>query len=57
MTATHLAEFNEFVNKYKAKSPLMELDNSNNQSQFVRVKVTADQPGNPIVFEIRIQHN
>jgi len=25
--------------------------------QFVRVKVSADQLGNPIVFEVRIQHN
>jgi serine/threonine-protein kinase len=57
MPANQLAEFNEFVNKNKARSPLMEVDNSNNQAPFVRVKVSADQPGNPIVFEIRIQHN
>jgi serine/threonine protein kinase len=57
MPANQLAEFHEFINKYKAKSPSLEADNSNNQSPFVRVKVTADQPSNPIVFEIRIQHN
>jgi len=57
MAAGQLAEFNEFINKYKPKSPpVMEEDNSNNQARFVRVKVTAD-PGNPIVFEVRIQHN
>jgi serine/threonine protein kinase len=57
MSANQLAEFNEFVSKHLQKAPVMELDDSNNQAPFVRVKVDADQLGNPIVFEIRIQHN
>jgi len=39
------------------KAPSTELDDSNNQLPYVRVKVDADRTGNPIVFEIRIQHN
>jgi serine/threonine protein kinase len=57
MPAAQLAEFNDFVSKYKGNAPIIELDNSNNQTPFARVKVGADQQGNPIVFEIRIQHN
>jgi len=57
MAPGQLAEFNEFVSKHQQKAPIMELDDSNNQAPFVRVKVDADQLGNPIVFEIRIQHN
>ncbi|HEY6803276.1 MAG TPA: serine/threonine-protein kinase [Pyrinomonadaceae bacterium] len=57
MPAAQLAEFNDFVNKYKGNAPVIDLDDSNNQAQFMRVKVSADQQGNPIVFEVRIQHN
>jgi len=57
LSSSQLAEFSDFVAKYTAKSPIIELDDTNNQMQFVRVKVNADQLGNPIVFEVRIQHN
>jgi serine/threonine protein kinase len=57
MPAAQLAEFNDFVSKYKGNAPVIELDNSNNQTPFARVKVGADQQSNPIVFEVRIQHN
>lgn len=57
MTGDQLAEFNSFVSKYMQSSPAVELDDTNSQAPFVRVKVNADQLGNPIVFEIRIQHN
>ena len=57
MTPGQLAEFNEFVSKHQQKAPIVELDDSNNQAPFVRVKVEGDDLGNPIVFEIRIQHN
>jgi serine/threonine protein kinase len=57
LSSSQLAEFKDFVAKYTAKSPIIELDDTNNQMQFVRVKVNADQLGNPIVFEVRIQHN
>jgi hypothetical protein len=52
-----LKEFDDFVGKNMQKAPSTELDDSNNQSPYVRVKVDADRMGNPIVFEIRIQHN
>jgi hypothetical protein len=57
MPPGQLAEFNEFVSEHQQKAPVMEHDDSNNEAPFVRVKVDADQLGNPIVFEIRIQHN
>jgi len=52
-----LKEFDDFVSKYMGKAAVTELDDSNNQLPYVRVKVDADRVGNPIVFEIRIQHN
>jgi eukaryotic-like serine/threonine-protein kinase len=52
-----LKEFDDFVAKNMQKAPVTELDDSNNQSPYVRVKVDADGGGNPIVFEMRIQHN
>ena len=57
MSADQLNQFNDFVSKNMQKPPVTELDDTNNQSPFVRVKVDADQVSNPIVFEIRIQHN
>ena len=36
---------------------LVELDESTAGASSVRVKVPPDQTGNPIVFDIRIQHN
>jgi serine/threonine protein kinase len=57
MPANQLGEFNDFVRKYMQNIPVLELDGTNNQAPFVRVKVNSDQLGNPIVFEVRIQHN
>jgi hypothetical protein len=57
LPANQLAEFNGFVSKYMQKAPLVELDDSNNQMPFVRVKVESDKQADPVVFEIRIQHN
>ena len=57
LTANQLAEFNSFVSKYMQKPPVMERDDSNNETPFVRVKVEGDKQSDPIVFEIRIQHN
>ncbi len=57
MTSNQLSEFRDFVSKYMKTSPTTELDDSNNQAPFVRVKVNADKLSGPIVFEIRIQHN
>ena len=57
LPANQLAEFNEFVSKYMQKPPVMDRDDSNNETPFVRVKLDGDKQSDPIVFEIRIQHN
>jgi len=51
------AELKAFVSKFQSKPPVTELDESNAQAPFIRVKATPDQISNPIVFDIRIQHN
>jgi serine/threonine-protein kinase len=57
LSAAQQAEFKSFVGKYTEKKPATELDDSNPRAQQVRVKVPAEQTSNPIVFDIRIQHN
>jgi hypothetical protein len=57
LSAEQQAELKSFVAKYAEKPPVTELDESNPRAPLVRVKVPADQTNNPIVFEIRIQHN
>jgi len=51
------AELKAFAAKYQEERAVTELDESNSKAPFVRVKVKPDQSGNPIVFDIRIQHN
>ncbi len=57
LSAAQQAELKSCVAKYREKPPVTELDESNPREPLVRVKVPADQTNNPIVFEIRIQHN
>jgi serine/threonine-protein kinase len=57
LSSTQQAELKAFVSKYQTKPPVTELDESNARAQFVRVKAAPDQSSNPIVFDIRIQHN
>jgi serine/threonine protein kinase len=57
LSAAQQAELKTFVSRYTEKSPVTELDESNPRAPLVRVKVQPDQTNNPIVFEIRIQHN
>ena len=57
LTASQQADFKAFVSKYQGKPPVIELDDSNPKAQFVKVKTTSDRSNNPIVFDIRIQHN
>lgn len=57
LPSNQLAEFNSFVSKYSKVAPSLELDESNNQKPFVRVKGNANQSGEPFVFEVRVQHN
>jgi len=57
MSPSQQADLKAFVSKYQEKRPVTELDESNASEPFVRVKAIPDQTGNPIVFDIRIQHN
>jgi eukaryotic-like serine/threonine-protein kinase len=57
LSTAQQAELKSFVSKYTEKSPVTELDESNPRAPQVRVKAPAEQTNNPIVFEIRIQHN
>lgn len=57
LTASELAAFTDFVAKYKTNAPLTELNDSNPNEPFVKVKVSkAGASGKPFVFEIRIEH-
>jgi hypothetical protein len=57
LSTAQQAELKSFVAKYGEKPPAAELDESNPRAPLVRVKVPAEQASNPIVFDIRIQHN
>src|SRR5215213_3312818 len=57
LSAAPQAELKAFVSKYQTKPPVTELDESNARAPFVKVKAAPDQTSNPIVFDIRIQHN
>jgi eukaryotic-like serine/threonine-protein kinase len=56
LSASQQADFKAFVSKYQG-TPVIDLDESNPSAQFARVKTTSDPSNNPIVFDIRIQHN
>jgi eukaryotic-like serine/threonine-protein kinase len=56
LSAAQQAELKSFVAKYAEKPPATELDESNPRAPLVRIKVPAEQTGNPIIFDIRIQH-
>ncbi len=57
LSAAEQAELKSFVGQYTAKPPTTELDESTARAPLVRVRVPAEAANNPIVFEIRIQHN
>jgi hypothetical protein len=57
LSASQLADFKAFVSKYQETPPVIELDETNPKAQFVKVKTTSDPSNNPLVFDIRIQHN
>jgi hypothetical protein len=57
LTPAQLSELNQFEAKYKDSKMVMELDESNKQAPSMRIKAPAEQLNNPIVFDIRIQHN
>jgi hypothetical protein len=57
LPAAQQADLKNFVAKFADKKPVTELDDSNAEAPSVKVKATPEQTNNPIVFEIRIQHN
>jgi hypothetical protein len=57
LPAAQQADLKNFVAKFADKKPVTELDDSNAEAPLVKVKATPEQTTNPIVFEIRIQHN
>ena len=57
LSTTQQADLKAFAARHQEKRPVTELDESNTRAPFVRVKAPPDQTNNPIVFEIRIQHN
>jgi hypothetical protein len=56
LSAAQQADLKAFAAKYQEKAPLIEHDESTAGAPAMRVKVPPDQTGNPIVFDIRIQH-
>ncbi|HEX6732508.1 MAG TPA: serine/threonine-protein kinase [Pyrinomonadaceae bacterium] len=57
LTSAQLKELAQFESKYKQPAPEVELDESNKKSPFMRIKAAPERLNNPIVFDIRIQHN
>jgi eukaryotic-like serine/threonine-protein kinase len=57
LSAAQQTELKAFVTKYQGKAPVTELDKSNAAAPFVRVKASPEQTSDPLVFDIRIQHN
>jgi len=57
LAAAQQSDLKAFVSRYQDKRLVTELDESNVEAQFVKVKAPPDQTNNPMVFEIRIQHN
>jgi len=56
LSASQQADLKAFISKYQATPPSFESDEVNGKAPFVAVKTT-DRGNNPIVFDIRIQHN
>ena len=57
LSASQQADLKAFISKYQDNRAVTELDETNSQEPFVKVKTIPDKTGNPIVFNIRIQHN
>ena len=57
LSSAQQAELKSFVAKYAEKPPVTQLDESNPRAPLMKVMVPSDQTNNPIVFDIRIQHN
>lgn len=57
LSREELSSWNDFVSKSKVTKPVVELNNGDGTAPFVTIKLPeAEAAGNPIIFEIRIQH-
>lgn len=59
LTETQQNELTEFLASHKTSEPVTELDDKDASAPFVKVKVPqsdAKDSGNPVIFEVRIQH-
>jgi eukaryotic-like serine/threonine-protein kinase len=57
LTSAEQMELTSFLNKYKTNAPKSELNDKSANEPFMELKVPkADPSGNPVVFDIRIQH-
>lgn len=57
LTPEEQMELTSFLGKYKTNAPKSELNDKNSNEPFMELKVPKSGPsGNPVVFEIRIQH-
>ena len=56
LSAAQQADLRAFIAKYKQQRTVTEPDESNARAPFVRVKAELNPNGDPIVFNIRIQH-
>ena len=57
LTPAQLNELNQLEAKYTDSKGIVELDASNKQAASVQIKVPPSQSNNPIIFDLRIQHN
>jgi len=57
LSANQQADLKAFLSKYQGKPAVTELDESNPRAPFVKVKIASGESNNPVVFDIRIQHN
>jgi len=57
LNSAQLNELAQLEARYKEPPATVELDESDTQAPLVRIKVAPERLNNPIVFDIRIQHN
>jgi len=57
LTNAEQEQLKQFLAKYQATAPKAEVDESNGDAPSVRVKVSSSETDNPIIFDVRIQHN
>ena len=57
LTSAQLSELNQLEAKYMDSKGIVELNDSNKQATSVQIKVPVGQTNNPIIFDVRIQHN